>query len=58
MGDKEKFTDELMVLYKKRDELDVLEKARGDAHSAAGQAIASKQAEVTLAEKAVKNAAK
>jgi len=43
----------LKAFYRKKKELAALEKARSDSYSAAGQAIAAKQAELTLAEQAL-----
>jgi hypothetical protein len=51
------FLTELKKLYKLENELGELEKSRANAYSAAGQAIAAKQAEVTTQKKAVQAAA-
>lgn len=53
MAINEIFVAKLEVLYQKKKELVALEKARNEAYSAAGQQIATKQAEVTLAEQDV-----
>ncbi len=52
------FLELLQILYKKKKELAVLEQQRSQEYSAAGQAVATKQGEVTLAEQAVQDAAK
>jgi len=52
------FLTELKKQYKLESELETLESARNAANATAGQAIASKQAEVTAAKRAARIAAK
>jgi len=51
------FLTEIKKQYKLEKELEDLEKARQDRYGADGQAIAAKQAEVTAAKRAARNAA-
>ena len=58
MATDEEFTKTVKTYYKKKRKLADLERERSEANSVAGQAIAAKQAEVTLAKGAAEDAAK